>query len=122
MPSMTPTEVHVWSMLQSFHQGRQCGVRTEEFARELGLSRRHLREIVAALVRVHELPIGSTTEHGTYIVVDAEDQRLADQCLMDEAFPTIDRRRALARAWERVRPRAEGRAIQGSLFAPEARA
>ena len=115
MPTMTPTERHVLTCLQAFHQGRRRGVRTGDLARELGLSRRHLREVIAALVRVHEQPIGSTTEHGTFWVVDSEDQRLADACLADEAFPTMDRRRALERACRRLRAQREGVGVQMGL-------
>ena len=119
MPTMTATEAHVWAHLQTFHQGRARGVRTEDLARELGISRRHLRELIAGLVRVHEKPIGSTTEHGTYVILDATDARLADACLAAEAYPTMDRRRAVQRAWARLRARQEedGAVVQGRLFA-----
>ncbi len=106
---------HIWAVLSGFHRGHRNGIRNEALARQLGLSPRRLRESIALLVRRDGRLIGSHPDHGIFVIETAQDAALADQCLADESFPTMDRRRALARAW-RAHSEEIAVAMQPSLF------
>ena len=108
-------EAHIWAVLSSFHRGHPAGIRNDDLARQVGVSPRRLREAIAALVRRDGQLIGSHPDHGVFAIETAQDHALADSCLAHETFPTMDRRRALERAW-RAHNRQQAMAQQPSLF------
>jgi hypothetical protein len=85
----------------------------------LGIPKRRLREALQALVVEHGQPVGSHPVHGVFLCQDAVDFSLAQECLWQEALPTMRRRGALARIQREREARAAGEAglpVQAGLF------
>ena len=123
---MTNRQARVWEYLDCRARGRRNGVSHAELSAALGIPSRRVRECVNALVLLHGKAIGSHPRSGVYVCLEPQDFHHACQCLADEVFPSLKRRRLLKR-WQRElfappappappKSRAEAMASQPSLF------
>jgi hypothetical protein len=107
----------VLERLRRQHLGRGRGITHDELVLALGIPKRRLREALQALVVEHGQPIGSHPVHGVYLCQDAVDFSLAQECLWQEALPTMQRRGVLARIQRSMQAQAAGVAAwQSELF------
>lgn len=115
---MSGRQATVLERLQQRHRGRHRGVTHDDLVLALGIPKRRLREALQALVVEHGQPIGSHPVYGVYLCQDAVDFGLAQECLWQEALPTMRRRGALARIQRKLLALAAGIAAQqDELFA-----
>lgn len=115
---LTARQQVVLQRLRGQHRGRYRGITHDDLVLALGIPKRRLREALQALVVEHGQPVGSHPVHGVYLCEDARDFALAQECLWQEALPTMRRRGALVQIQQATAARAAGAsARQEELFA-----
>lgn len=83
-------ELSTWLLLEK-SQGRNKAVRAAFLARKLKAPERTIRKMIAHLVEVHDLPIGSHPAYGFFIIKDSMDRDLATRHLKSRGLKILKR-------------------------------